>query len=48
MEDVLSIYTRAYNPRFPQVCMDEASKQLLREVCEGEEVRPGSVQREDN
>jgi len=27
--------------------MDEASKQLLREVREGEDVRPGSAQRED-
>jgi hypothetical protein len=48
MEDVLAVYTRPYDPRFPQVCMDEASKQLLREVREGGEVRPGSVQREDN
>jgi hypothetical protein len=47
MEDVLSVYTRRYDPRFPQVCMDEASKQLLRDAREGEEVRPGSAKRED-
>src|SRR3712207_4129249 len=45
-EDVLSVYTRPYDPRFRQVCMDEASKQLLREVREGEDVRPGSAHRE--
>ena len=32
MEDVLEGYTRPYDPRFPQVCMDESSKQLLSEV----------------
>ncbi len=47
MEDVLSVYTRRYDARFPQVCMDEASKQLLRDAREGEEVRPGSAKRED-
>ena len=29
MEDVLEVYTRPYDPRFPQVCLDEISKQLL-------------------
>ena len=32
MEDVLDVYCRPYDPRFPQVCMDETSKQLLGEV----------------
>lgn len=32
MEDVLEVYTRPYDPRFPQVCMDEASRQLLAET----------------
>jgi hypothetical protein len=32
MEDVLEVYTRPYDPKWPQVCMDEASKQVLREV----------------
>ena len=39
MEDVLSVYTRPYDVRFPQVCMDEASKQLLKDAREGEDVR---------
>jgi hypothetical protein len=29
MEDVLQVYTRPYNSRFPQVCLDETSTQLL-------------------
>ena len=32
MEDVLDIYQRPYDPDFPQVCMDESSKQLIGEV----------------
>ena len=32
MEDVLEVYTRPYDPRFPHVCLDESSKQLLAEV----------------
>ena len=26
MEDVLEVYTRPYDPRRPQVCVDETSK----------------------
>jgi hypothetical protein len=29
MEDVLDVYTRPYDPKRPQVCMDELSKQLV-------------------
>jgi hypothetical protein len=47
MEDVLAVYTRPYDPRYPQVCMDEASKQLLRDTRAGEAPRPGSAQRVD-
>jgi hypothetical protein len=32
MEDVLEVYTRPYDPTRPQVCMDETSKQLLRDA----------------
>jgi hypothetical protein len=28
MEDVLEVYTRPYDPRYPQVCMDESAKLL--------------------
>jgi len=32
MEDVLAVYTRPYDPLRPQICMDEVSKQLLRDT----------------
>jgi transposase len=47
MEDVLEVYTRPYDPRFPQVCMDEASKQLLSAVREPLPPKPGQPRRED-
>ena len=31
MEDVLDVYTRPYDPRRPQVCLDETSVQLIAE-----------------
>ena len=42
MEDVLEVYTRPYDPRWPQVCMDEASKQLLGEVRQPLPPRPAT------
>lgn len=53
MEDVLEVYTRPYDPRFPQICMDETSKQLLTEVQAPLPQRPatsahrGTARRED-
>jgi hypothetical protein len=47
MEDVLAVYTRPYDPKRPQVCMDETSKQLLRDVREPLPVRPGQPARVD-
>jgi hypothetical protein len=47
MEDVLDVYTRPYDPRFPQVCLDETSKQLLRETREPLPMEPGQVERVD-
>ncbi len=32
MEDVLDVYERPYDPLYPVVCMDEASRQLLEEI----------------
>ena len=32
MEQVLEVYKRPYNPRFPVVCMDEQPKQLISEI----------------
>jgi hypothetical protein len=48
MEDVLDVYCRPYDPRFPQVCMDETSKQLLGEVRPPEPVIPGYPAHIDN
>ncbi len=47
MEDVLEVYTRPYDPLRPQVCMDETSKQLLRDTREPLPMEPGRVERRD-
>jgi transposase len=47
MEDVLEVYTRPYDPLRPQVCMDETSKQLLRDTKEPLPMEPGRVERRD-
>ncbi len=47
MEDVLEVYHRPYDPARPQVCMDEASKQLLGETREPLPLAPGHPRRED-
>lgn len=41
MEDILDVYHRAYDPKFPVVCMDESSKQLIGEVHEPIPAAPG-------
>ena len=47
MEDILDTYRRPYDPRFPQICMDEGSKQLLAETREPLAIKAGEVARED-
>jgi len=47
MEEVLEVYTRPYDPRFPQVCMDEVAKQLLRDAREPLPMQPGQPKRVD-
>ena len=47
MEEVLDVYTRPYDPRFPQVCLDETSTQLLRDVRAPLPVAPGQPARHD-
>jgi hypothetical protein len=47
MEDVLDVYTRPYDPRRPQVCLDETSRQLLGEVAAPQPVAPGVPARQD-
>jgi hypothetical protein len=48
MEDVLEVYKRPYDPRFPVVCMDESSKQLVGEVRPPEAMQVGRVRRCDS
>ncbi len=47
MEDVLAVYERPYDPRFPQVCMDETSKQLVGETRTPLPAAPGQPARVD-
>jgi hypothetical protein len=47
MEDVLDVYQRPYDPRYPQVCLDETSKQLVGEVRAPQPLAPGQPARED-
>ena len=47
MEDVLDVYIRPYDPRYPQVCMDEVSKQLLRDARTSVPMKPARVERRD-
>jgi hypothetical protein len=53
MEDVLEVYARPYDARFPQLCLDEAGKQLVGEVRPPLPARPrdgdkpGRVERYD-
>jgi DDE superfamily endonuclease/Homeodomain-like domain len=47
MEDVLDVYTRPYDPRYPQVCFDEVPKQLLADSRLPLPARPGTPARED-
>ena len=47
MEDILDVYERPYDPRFPQVCFDECSKQLVGEVRPPLPPAPRQPARED-
>jgi hypothetical protein len=47
MEDVLSVYKRPYDARFPQVCMDEGGKTLQANTHDPLPIQPGKVERED-
>jgi len=47
MEDVLDVYQRPEDPQRPLVCMDETSKQQVKEVREILPLQPGEVARQD-
>ena len=47
MEDVLDVYKRPYDPKFPQICLDETNRQLIAETRPTIRARPGQPQRQD-
>jgi len=47
MEDILEVYTRPYDPKRPQVCLDEASTQLLKDIRPPRMAKPGKTARYD-
>ena len=47
MEDVLDVYERPRDARYPQVCLDETSKQLVGEVRDPLPARPGEPAKYD-
>lgn len=48
MEDVLEVYSRPYDSRYPVVCLDEKPYQLLDESREPLPAKPGSPRKIDN
>ena len=47
MEDILEVYRRPYNPDEPLVCMDETTKQLIKETRIKIPIKQGSPERID-
>ena len=47
MEDVLDVYKRPYDANRPVICMDETSKQLIKEVRRPIPAKPGMPERYD-
>ena len=48
MEDVLKVYERPYDARYPVVCCDEASRQLLANTYDAQAVSPGKPAKLDH
>ncbi len=47
MEDVLEVYHRPHDPKYPVVCVDETSKQLISETRVPIKAKPGRPARHD-
>ena len=45
-EDILEVYTRPYDPKRPQVCRDETSRQLLADTYPSRPALPGQPAQE--
>lgn len=48
MEDVLSVYQLPYDPKYPVICMDESSQQLIGEVRQPIDSKPGVIKKIDD
>ncbi len=48
MEDVLDVYKRPYDSKYPVICMDETFKQLIGETRQPLAVKPGFIERYDH
>lgn len=48
MEDVLDVYKRPYDPKRPQICMDETPKQLVEDLRTPIPAEPGQPERIDH
>ena len=47
MEDTLEVYKQSYNEAHPLICMDESSRQQIKEICLPIAAKPGSVEKYD-
>ncbi|MFT7538229.1 MAG: hypothetical protein ACI9F2_000372 [Lysobacterales bacterium] len=47
MEDILAVYKRPYDPKKPLVCLDESSKQQVKEIRIPLSMEPGKSERFD-
>jgi DDE superfamily endonuclease len=47
MEDILDVYKRAYDVKRPVICMDEMTKQLVKETRKCLPIKPGRRERYD-
>jgi hypothetical protein len=47
MEQVLDVYQRPFDPRFPVICMDQSNKQLIGDVKPPLPWKPGQVKKDD-
>lgn len=47
MEDIWEVYQRPHDPSYPLVCVDEATKQLIKETRRPLPLKPGQIARHD-
>ena len=47
MEDVLEVYHRPYDPKYPVVCLDEQPVQMVKETRQSIRCEPGKPERYD-